>query len=352
EWIERDALKMLLERASRWFANDPKLYFEYLAKQESLLAWTPLHGAAYGSFSEGIALLITAAKKMFDSRSEEFKAFINLKDNFGRTPLNLCFEIWDRLYIAKHGGIASFVPELEDSYHAILKKDLLKYAAYSGFNKELNEVLRHGIQLYSQPSYKRNTRRLQGVLQEAGLAYDFSRKEFLDFITARDEAGWSPLMNAAADGNAEYVELILRAANAFYKDDKVWVAFIMNNNDTHGRTVWHIAISRRHLDVVKALIRVQKEIAGNRKKPFLRLATHRTELNGFTPLIAAVYESADDNVTFAIIKLLVERAAEVLGKGSREFLSFINRKDYNGYTALSYAVTPRIQKFLKEYGAE
>ena len=146
--------------------------------------------------------------------------------------------------------------------------------------------------------------------------------------------------------------MILSVANEFFKNEKVWVAFIMNNCDVHGRTAWHLAISRRHLNIIKMLIKTQKEIAGNRKKPFLRFITHSTELNGFTPLIAAAYESSDESITFTIIRLLVERAVEVLGKGSREFNSFINRKDYDGYTALDYAITPKVHAFLKSYGAK
>lgn len=352
EWINPASLIMIIEYAKKWFALYPDLFFKFITKPEGLLHWSPLNSAMNASFSDAVQLLVETAKKILGKKSKNFNDFINFEDTFGRTPLSLGIEPWDNIFISNNGGHKGIAEKLETKHHEKLKKELLKYSEFRGFRMQLGEVLRAGEEEEIDSSeFRENTQRLKGVLQRAGKMYFDKDRLFLDFVTVRDHAGWSPLMNAAADGNSEYVDLILSAANEFFKNEKVWVAFIMNNCDIHGRTVWHLAISRRHLNIIKTLIEVQKQIAGNRKKPFLRLMTHKTELNGFTPLITAAYESSDQDVTFAIIRLLVERAAEVLGKGTYEFNSFINRKDYDGFSALDYATTPRIRSFLKSYGA-
>lgn len=327
EWINYKSMNILLKYASRWFQGNKELFLTFLNAKEEHLQWTSLVSCVYASFSEGVRVLVEAAEKFFGRGSPEFKTFINAKTIFGRTPLAMTIEPWDRIYLEKHGAIREVSAEFTAHHHEDLKNRLLKYSAYEGFEKELEETL-----------------------EEASKAYSDKYEYLLDFITARNGAGWTALMNAAADGNIHYVDLILAAANKYFKD-KVWIAFIMNMSDVHGRTAWHLAISRRQVKVLERLIENQRSIAGNRKKPFLRIMLNRTELNGFTPLIAAAYEGTDDMVTFDMVKLLIHRMDEVLSKGSREFNIVINRRDFDGYTALSYAVTPGMKHFLKSYGA-
>jgi ankyrin repeat protein len=351
EWIRKDVVNILIKYAVKWFGNDQELFFEWITKPEFLITWSPLHGAMYSSFSPAVHDLVEVAQRVFGKESALLEKFINQKDAFGRTPLAVGIEPWDRIYVYNHGGEEIQSPGLNTERHLKLQKALLRASSLMGYPDELKRVLDLGLQEAALAEKLPHTKKLMDVLTSAQEEYEHKNKYFLDFITARNGAGWTALMNAAVDGNSVYVDLILSAANKFFAHDKVWVAFVMNTCDVHGRTVWHLAISRRHVDIVKTLIKAQKEIAGNRKQPFLRIMTHRTELNGFSPLHVAVYESADDIDTFHIVKMMLERASEVLGVGSREFDAFINMKDYDGFTALDYATGNRINALLKKYGA-
>ncbi len=339
-------VQILLARVEGWLKNNKRLFYEFINSKERHIGWSPLLVAAHDSASIVVNELIRAAEKVLGKNSPYFEEFINARGSFGRSPVVQSIDPRDRWLLVEHGArddTESGDPQTQDLLR--LGKILLDYASVEG-----------------------NETQISNFFESVRKKYPQNYKAFLFVLTSRDEGAWTPLMNAAANGNSNYIREILMRAAEFFKDDTVlkgspgsknlkqddreWVNLILNNADVHGRTPLHLVISRRYVKALKELLAVQKEIFGDSVKDFSRFVNQRTELNGFTALLMAAYTSSDDQLSFDIISALVERAREVFGKDSIDLQRFLNAKDLDGQTPLSYIVSPRIRAYLRKYGAK
>jgi ankyrin repeat protein len=121
--------------------------------------------------------------------------------------------------------------------------------------------------------------------------------------------------------------------------------------DIHGRTPLHIAITRKHYKIIEEILKLQKEVSGNSKTLFAQFINYPNELTDFTPFIKASYISENTKASKALLQLFLSRAKEVFGLNNAWFNRFINHRDLNGYTALSYVSVPELRDLLIKYGA-
>lgn len=323
------ATRMLLNTAKILFKNNPAYFFNFLMLHTEHTHWTPLMNAIFQSSSSTAEALIHEAQSFLGEESKEFKDFINAEDIYGRTALELAIEPWDRLLLLRHGAQKK-TKIITDRLHEIQKKmgqKLLHYASHLGHESDL-----------------------KNIFQEAKRIFHDDEKYYFLFMTTRDQAGWTALMNASADGHDRYIELLMQAIKDYFQDDQMAI-MVLNLTDIHGRSALQLAIQRHHFKTIKALIENEKKAFGNNKTLFMRFINEHGEINGFTPLIAAAEISTDDEISLNVIKLLVERAKEVLTPPSLYFDEFINARDFDGKTALAYANNKYISAYLKANGA-
>jgi ankyrin repeat protein len=336
-------VNLLLNKVKYALKGNKELFFKFLNTSENHMNWTPLMVATYDSASRIIELILKAAQEVLGKNSEYYQAFINARGSFGRSSTTLTVDPSDRWLLLEYGARDDV--DLDDPQTKELKAiggELLKLASDDGHEAQMKKLFEN-----FSTNFKDNY------------------QAFLYILTGRDEGGWTALMNAASDGNVNYITQIVTAAADFFKkdvvtallkkgivrDDTVWVSILLNNADVHGRTALHLAIERRHASAVKELLAMHKKVFGDDRRTFNRFMNNRTELNGFTPLLLAAYVSSDDQQSFDTIKMIVDRALEVFHKDSVDYERFMNATDLDGQTALSYVVSPRIRAFLKGHGA-
>jgi ankyrin repeat protein len=336
----------LMKRFGEIFANDKKSFFEILNNRDRHLGWTPLMAATYDSASEIMLVLLKQAAKRLGRDSDYYQDFINARGFFGQSAVLLSIDPRDRWMLLHYGARDDVEPQDPLSKELkILGLKFLHYASHEGHEEDM-----------------------KSFFQTLAIRYPENYQAILYVLTARDEGGWTALMNASADGNAKYVDMILEGTYNLFKTDTarvatpghegerqadpLWFSLVLNNADVHGRTSIHLAIARRHLDVFDTLLSTEKKFLGNDRRTFNRFINHRTELNGFTPLLLAAFRSSDDELSYLMIKMLVDRTLEAAGKDSIDYERFINAKDFDKQTPLAYVVSPRIQAFLKARGAK
>lgn len=342
---EKESVDILLYKVGEVLADQKKLYFKFLDSREEHLNWSPLIVATYDSASFILESLLKAAEKFLGRKSDYYQEFINARGSFGRSAVMLSINPRDRWLLLQFG--ARDEEEVDDPFTQKLKK----------LGREL-------LHFASHPNHQEDIKKLFKEFRENYLG---NYQAYLYFLTARDEGGWTALMNASASGNSEYIKLILDGASDFFKREKdvddvnqspnkmtdiAWINMVLNNSDVHGRTSLDLAIARRQPEAVKTLLEEQKKIFGNSRRMFNRFIQNKTELNGFTPLLVAAYTSSDDERSFDLIKMLVERALEVFGQDSIDFERFINAQDLDKQRPLSYIVSPKIKEYLLKYGAK
>jgi ankyrin repeat protein len=320
-------VKVLLSRVGELFKDASKhYYFNFLMQPTHDFDWTPLFIAVYDSASDIIRLLVLNAEKYLGKDSQEFKHFMNEFDDRGKTPIMLSIEPRDRLFLISHG--AKDYPPVK------------------------TDPLAGKLQYYIDQPQK--DKEVKSILDDAQQRYQHDKRAFLDFITTRDNGGWTPLMNAVGDGSIGYVRLILESLQSYFKDpaDRWWIASAMNNADNHGRTSFHLAITRRHFEIAKLLIDKEQEFFGNDPHILFLLFNQHTEFNGFTPLIIAAYISSDDENSYVLIRKMVQRGLDVFGKNTLFMDHFINARDLEHQTAYAYVIDPRTREFMKKAGAQ
>lgn len=141
-------------------------------------------------------------------------------------------------------------------------------------------------------------------------------------INSPDETGWTPLMNAAYDGNAKEVgDLLKKGANIEAKDKYGWTALMYTvatpNMSAYLKPKWN-----------SSRLKVLLENSAN---------VNASDSRGITPLMIAAIENKAD-----FVKLLLSKGASV------------NSAAKNGATALSYAKVKKhgdIVKLLDKAGA-
>ncbi|MBI2774466.1 ankyrin repeat domain-containing protein [Candidatus Dependentiae bacterium] len=342
---QNDEARLLLKRFVEFFKNDKKSFFEILNNRDRHLGWTPLMAATYDSASEIIEAILKAAAQVLGVGTEYYNDVLNARGSFGRSAILLSIAPRDRWLLLQYGARDDVEPQ--DPLTKDLKTMGLKflhYASHDGHEQDIEEFF-----------------------QTLAEKYPENYQAFLFVLTARDEGGWTALMNAAADGNAEYVRIILSNAHKLFKtdtarvatpgregerqEDPLWFSLVLNNADVHGRTSLHLAIARRHFDAFKTLLSIEKDYLGNDRRTFNRFINHRTELNGFTPLLLAAFRSADDELSLDMIKILVERTLGAMGRDSIDYERFINARDLDRQSSVAYALSPRIRDYLKKNGA-
>jgi ankyrin repeat protein len=303
---------------------EPKLLVEFLKTPQPQDGWTPLHWLVFQGALPGVKLVVETLKELFGIHSKDYAAVINAQNMDGSTPLVYAGQPEVRIYLKRMGAqiIHKLPPETIEAYE--LGKQLLE--------------LMHDSEFY----------KAQLLLYKILKKYKHSINLFLDFMTSRDEAGWDALMHAAAQGDYKLVALILSLVENYFKEKPraIYDVFLLSDE---GMSAMMYAIRRRHFEIARMLIEKMTLYADNKYQLYMMLNS-TTYFNGFTPLIAAVYNSLDKDEFYDIISLLLNTVAERFGKNSREMDLFINTRDLDGFTALSYATTPRIKELLISYG--
>ena len=90
---------------------------------------------------------------------------------------------------------------------------------------------------------------------------------------------------------------------------------------------------------------------GSHKFYFYDYISAQDLATGFNALIMSVYNSSDEEIYLDFIEYLLNIMKDTFGLESRQFFWFINQRDFNGYSALDYANTPKIRNLLIEFGA-
>lgn len=323
------AVRFLLDQASLIFKNHKQLFYDFIATPETEDAWTPLMNMAFNSAEDGIHATVEKAAVILGQDSPEFDKFINAENLYHENPLSLALDEREIFYLEKHG--AHMPQRIKDD--AFWRKHSM--------GKRLLHIVKHS----------KAKKALIELLEQFAKEFPDDNNGYFHFLTMRDEGGWTAFMNAAAEGNKEFVDIIYKAAKEYFKDRPDWLLYLFLTNDVHGRTPLHLAVTRKHYDIAKMLIETYKQDIKNDKRLFTQLMSYHSELNGFSPFLKAAYNSENDELSRNMLILFLKNAQEVFGLNNAWFDHFINFRDFNGYTALTYVMVPTLRELLKQYGA-
>ncbi|KAL3230674.1 putative 26S proteasome regulatory subunit p28 [Nakaseomyces bracarensis] len=164
----------------------------------------------------------------------------------------------------------------------------------------------------------------------------------IDLDTLKDEAGWTPFHIACAVGNMEIVDALYHN-NHDSKPD-------LNLQTTQGVTALHLAVSKKHLEVCKFLVKLGASVRVKDKK--LQIPLHRaaavgslgiveylcnsgkspinwTDISGWTPLFHALAEGHADIAVLLVNNFDAEYDIEDKdGKKPLDYVPADSVKDY------------------------
>jgi ankyrin repeat protein len=323
------ALRLLLERGKTLLHTDKKGFLQFINTAEKADLWTPLMAITYANANRALHAIINAATEVLGVDSPEFAQFINAENIYYENALSLTLDERSIHLLKQHGArpASKQIDEIRKEWHSM--------------GKQLLHVVKH----------MKATKELQKILDAFAEKYPNDYNGYFHFVTTRDEAGWTAFMNAVASGNLEFMDILFYAAKKYYHNNPDWQLYILMSADIHGRISLHLAIARHHYAVVERLLAMHKELLGNDKTYYIQLINYQNELAGFTPLINATYISENNEESRNLIILLLKRSEEVFGLNNAWYNSFINRTDFNNYTALTYVTVPTLRALLKRYGA-
>lgn len=209
-----------------------------------------------------------------------------------------------------------------------------------------SDATQFGKQLI-EASHNPDTNVLKKVLRAGAMRYQNNPKAFLQFITTRDFDGWTALIHAASQDDAERLSILIDTAHRYFGNDIPVLASIINAQGKRDRTALMLAVEHHGVDAVKILLKKAQELFGTNKQLFLKFLNLPESSDHWTALMLAVDQSAAK-----IVSLLVEKAIEVFGKESPELDAFLNAQDSFGRTALQLTIDPWDRILLKNYGGK
>jgi ankyrin repeat protein len=313
--------------ASSVLGSDKKLFLKFLTASADD-KWTPLHNLTYASDSDAMKAMVYKARDMLDPDSEEYNQFINYVEKSGGTPLSYALDPSDRLFLINNGATITQPFGIEERTAMSLGDKLIEAVKDDNF-EEFKRILRR-----IQEQYKNN------------------KEYFVDAISQRDADGWNALMHAVAHNKISFIEDYVNVVGKVLKNNIEDIYDVLSNKSKDGENVLIIAISRRYFKAASIILDLIKRYAKN-KLFYYMFMNEPEDTNGFSPLLAAVYNSAsggDEEEFYAIIKEMIEDMNERFG-GTHAFYHFINVTDYNGNTALAFATIPKLRQLLIRYGA-
>lgn len=320
-----DTLKVVMKWAPKLLDNK-ELFLKLLTATIYSNKWTPLHWLVYDAATKSLEYFVTKAEKVLGKHSSEFDAFINAQNEDGGTPLNYAIKANNRKFLIEHG--ATIIHPLNQ---AILDAQAL--------SAQFVDALHDGA-----------FGKMQKIMYQAQEQYRSNPDLFYEFITAKDDAGWDPLMHAVTQGRYEYVAFILYATEKFFHNKPLYIYNVLGSVAADGNCSLLLAILRRSFEIAKLLIEKVKKYSKN-KYYFYMVMNTTNYAKGLTPLFATVFFGSDKDEFYDITKLILESVAERFGKNSHIMDLFVNIRNLDGFTALSYASSARLIKLLEEYGA-
>jgi ankyrin repeat protein len=327
----RRTVELVLLRVLELIKSDKDLFFKFINAADHEHGMTALIDSARDSESNNLINMVTIAARVFGRHSKQFKAFINTEDFEGNTALSLALSNPDKFFLMSYGAQEPehpkpIDPKMQQAHE--LGKKLIRAGRYADFKL------------------------FKLIIEQALREFSDNEHMLYHFFATNDSDGWNVLIHSAAEGQYEFVKLILDTIERhFIKTEKELKSLLINDTDFEGRTALHMAILRHHHR--SALLILDKLIGFSTDKPVLfSILNSPDELNGHTPFISAIYASGDYNKgAYDFIKSIITTIADVFGQNTRMFELFINARDYNNWTALSYVSDDKIRDLLKSYGA-
>ncbi len=317
-------IKAMIKRVPKML-DDKQLFLKFLTATTYSDKWTPLHWLVYDGATQTLEYLVTSAEKILGKHSPEFDAFINPINEDGGTPLNYALKGNNRKFLLEQGAntIHPFNQDIQDA--RALSTQFLEALHDAAFGK------------------------MQKIMYQAQEKFQSNPNLFYEFITAKDDAGWDLLMHAVTQGRYEYVAFILYATEKYFHNKSQYIYDVLSSVAIDGNSPLLLAILRRNFEIAKLLIEKIKKYSKN--KYFFYMIMNTTNYpKGLTPLFATVFFGSDKDEFYDTSKLILESIAERFGKVSHVMDLFVNKRNLDGFTALSYASSDKLKKLLREYG--
>lgn len=321
-------IALVIIKALDLLGHDKKLFYEFISSGITKDGWRPLVDAADDSVSEALTMLLQASTKVLGKKSFLFEKFINAQDQEGFRALDVAQKFRDQLLLIRYGAQHIPRPPAEAKRLAratFLGKELIAASARNNF-QEFKKILTTAVEEFKD--------------DESSL--------FNFFYIARDDAGWNGVLNVAANGQYEFLELLL---NAMKNQSNYLKSLILTNVDFEGRSALHLAIDRQYFKVADLLLRKMMEYAIS-KPFFMALFNTANTINGFTPFMTLVYFANKYHMeSYAMLHSMLLQLSNFLGKDSRALWLVLNARDYNGWNVLAYASDDIVRNLLMQYGA-
>lgn len=139
----------------------------------------------------------------------------------------------------------------------------------------------------------------------------YSPKEFQDFIATEDSDGWNIIMHYASNGQVKQLVWLLDLLKKMFGTDQKVLFDIVYEKDKYGRSPLYIAVMRKQVRMVDALLKEAKEMFGTNKDLFYTFTQSPDDLTNWSPLMLAAYLNE-----YEVIKALVKYEVAVFGRGT------------------------------------
>ena len=317
-------IQAMLERVPKML-DDNQLFLKFLNATVYSDKWTSLHWLVYDGATKAMEYFVTTVAKILGKNSPEYEAFINALNEDGGTPLKYALKANNRKFLIDHG--ATIIHQL---------------------NQQIQEAQALSAQ-FVEAMHDAAFGKMQKIMFKAQEQFRSNPDLFYEFISTKDDAGWDPLIHAVAQGRYEYVAFILYAAERYFKQNSQYIYDVLSSVSVDGQSPLLMAILRRNFEIAKLLIEKTKQYSKN-DYLFYMIMNTTSYPKGLTPLLASVFYGSDQDEYYDITKLILEVVAERFGKNSHIMDLFVNSRNWDGFTALSYAASEKIKNLLKEYG--
>lgn len=326
---DRRIINIILTYAIDLLRTRPELFYLFINAGKSGEGSKPLIDATDNAMSDTIKMIVMSARIVFGEKSELFDKVINAKDVGDWTALSLAQKFSDILFLKKNGATG--------------KTGVLDVRA------EYNKPLLLGQKLI-EASNRADFKAFKETLDHALTEFKDDQSSLYGLFYARDDAGWNVLIHTAADGQYEYIKLVLDAIEKSFEHNFV-KSVIISNVDFEGRTALHLAIARRNFDIAHLIAETLMNYSANKYLLYSQL-NKPDQLSGFTPFMFLVYITGEyDPLAYNFLQHMLKHLASFFNRDSRIFGRIINSRDYNGWNVLAYASGHQVRRLLQSYGA-